>query len=144
MVRSMEKSNGEGVRMKAKKSTVWVEENLNPDGKKIGDCGVRAIAKATGKSYETIEEELIELLREIKFRNYSTIYTEYNNRRCVHKLSFPAKKGYKRMDAETFARTFPNGRYVLNLAHHMVACVDGKIYDIWDCSKKCVYSAWQF
>ena len=126
------------------KSSVWVEEKLNPEGKKIGDCGVRAIAKATGKFYEDIEEELIELLREIKFRNYANIYTEYNNRRSVNKLSFPAKKGCKRMDAETFTRTHPNGRYVLNLAHHMVACVDGKIYDIWDCSKKCVYSAWEF
>ena len=126
------------------KSSVYVEENLNPDGKKIGDCGVRAIAKATCKAYESIEEELIELLREIKFRNYANIYTEYNNRRSVNKLSFPAKKGCKRMDAETFARTHPTGRYVLNLAHHMVACVDGKIYDIWDCSKKCVYSAWEF
>ena len=126
------------------KSSVWVEENLNPDGKKIGDCGVRAIAKATCKAYEDIEEELIELLREIKFRNYANIYTEYNNRRSVNKMSFPAKKGCKRMDAETFARTHPTGRYVLNLAHHMVACVDGKIYDIWDCSKKCVYSAWEF
>ena len=59
----MEKSNGEGVRMKAKKSTVYIEENLNPDGKKIGDCGVRAIAKATSKAYENIEEVRLILLQ---------------------------------------------------------------------------------
>lgn len=130
--------------MTAKKSSVYIEENLNPEGKRIGDCGVRAIAKATGKAYELVEEELIEILHEIKFRNFSRIYHEYFEKYSSDKLSFPAKKGYKRMDAETFAKTHPEGRYILKLAHHVVACVDGKLYDIWDCSRKCVYTAWVF
>ena len=46
------------------------------------------------------------------------------------------------MDGERFCKKFPNGSYILRMAGHWSACVDGVIYDTWDCSEKCVYNAW--
>ena len=54
------------------------------------------------------------------------------------KLSFPAKKGESRMNGEKFCKLYPKGRYILCMANHLTACVDGIIYDTWDCSDKCV------
>lgn len=33
----------------------------------------------------------------------------------------------------------PNGRYILSLANHLCAVVDGKIRDGWNCGDKCIY-----
>ena len=47
-----------------------------------------------------------------------------------------AIKGKKRMTALEFAESHPNGRYVLQVANHETACVDGVILDAWNCGKK--------
>lgn len=122
---------------------IYVFENLNPDGERIGDCVIRAIAKATNKPYVQIEDELYLNLGKVGYRNIGTAWKTYIDGCNFKKLSFPAKKGCSRITACAFAESHPNGRYILRLAGHLTACVDGKIYDIWDCSKKCVYNAWE-
>lgn len=59
------------------------------------------------------------------------------------KLSFPAVKGAPRMNGERFCNAYHKGRYILNMAGHLTCCIDGVIYDTWDCSQKCVYNAWK-
>ena len=59
------------------------------------------------------------------------------------KLSFPAVKGIKRMNGLRFCQTYYKGRYILNMAGHWSCCVDGVIYDTWDCTEKCVYTAYK-
>lgn len=59
------------------------------------------------------------------------------------KMSFPATKGQPRMNGERFCNAFPKGRYILNMAGHWSCCVNGVIYDTWDCSQKCVYTAYE-
>lgn len=49
-----------------------------------------------------------------------------------------AEKGKSRMTAKEFAETHKEGRYVLSLAGHEAACVNGKILDAWNCGEKCV------
>ena len=33
-----------------------------------------------------------------------------------------------------FLNLHPKGRHILNMAGHLTRCVDGVIYDTWDCS----------
>ena len=47
------------------------------------------------------------------------------------------------MNGKRFCRKYPKGKYLLRMAGHVTACVDGVIYDTWDCSGKCVYVAWE-
>ena len=47
------------------------------------------------------------------------------------------------MNGERFCIAYPKGRYILNMAGHWSSCIDGVIYDTWDCSEKCVYTAYK-
>ena len=47
------------------------------------------------------------------------------------------------MNGQRFCEAYKKGRYILNMAGHWSCCVDGVIYDTWDCSDKCVYTAYK-
>jgi hypothetical protein len=49
-----------------------------------------------------------------------------------------AEKGKKRMTVLDFAKAHPTGRYVVSIANHEAACVDGVILDAWNCGHKCI------
>jgi hypothetical protein len=116
----------------------FVKTNLNPFGKKVGDCSVRAIAKATDKDWFEIYEPLCKIgktlcvmpndLEALKFYLNEFPYT-----------SCKAIKGKKR----EIVSDFEKGTYVLRIANHFTAVKDGVCYDLWDCRKKCVYCYWE-
>ena len=90
-----------------------------------------------------------QLNRYKKVTGASSYNTDYNPHKYVEnvlhgvKLSFPAEAGQKRMTAGTFSEKYPQGKYILNMAKHWSCCVDGIIYDTWDCTEKCVYTAYR-
>ena len=49
-----------------------------------------------------------------------------------------AVKGKKRITVLDFAKSHPKGRFVIQIANHETACVDGVILDAWNCGGKCV------
>lgn len=120
--------------------------NLHPKGKLVGDCVKRAIAGATGIDYMEVARQL----NRVKKITHCDVFNERRNIRyylleVLHttELKFPAVKGASRMNGKRFSQMFPNGRYILNMAGHLSCCVNGIIYDTWDCSDKCVYSAYR-
>lgn len=119
--------------------------NPHPKGKIVGDCVKRAFTILTGKQYREVSLELNRLKKETgaKVYNDDENWREYVSRNGWVKISFPAKKGMKRMNGETFCCIYPKGKYLLRMAGHITACIDGVIYDTWDCSDKCVYNAWK-
>ena len=120
--------------------------NVNPKGKITNDCVKRAIAMASGKDYHDVS---IELNRYKKISgaekfNEPKNYEGYIERvLSAKKKSFPAVAGQPRMNGAKFCEEFPKGSYILRMAGHLSACVDGVICDTWDCSNKCVYKAWK-
>ena len=120
--------------------------NVHPQGKLVPDCVKRAITTASGMDYHEVALELNrhKKISGAKKFNYDNNWKSYIlNVLNGTKLSFPAKRGEPRMNGETFCRTHPRGSYVLSMAGHLSACVDGVIYDTWDCSSKCVYQAYE-
>ena len=119
--------------------------NAHPEGKRVGDCVKRAISLVAQMDYHQVQ---IELNRYKKITGAKTFNSDYNpHKYCENvlfmtKLSFPAEKGKARMSGYTFAKHYPKGRYILNMAGHWTACIDGVIYDTWDCRDKCVYTAY--
>lgn len=120
--------------------------NLHPKGKLVGDCVKRAIAGATGIDYMEVARQL----NRAKKITHCDVFNERKNIKyylleVLHttELKFPAVKGASRMNGKRFSQMFPNGRYILNMAGHLSCCVNGIIYDTWDCSDKCVYSAYR-
>lgn len=120
-------------------------ENLHPKGKIVGDCVKRAIACAEGREYQEVSKELNRLKKKTgaKCFNEDKNWKTYLKEKGYEKLSFPAVKGKPRMNGERFCDEFPDGSYVLSMAKHLTCCIDGVIYDTWDCSEKCVYNAWK-
>lgn len=120
--------------------------NVHPKGLSVGDCVKRAITKATGMDYNQVSLELNRYKKITGCKSYN------ENKNCepyvekvlhMKKLSFKVEPGKPRMNGKRFCEQYPKGSYILRMAHHWTACVDGVIYDTWDCSDKCVYKAWQ-
>ena len=119
--------------------------NAHPKGLIVRDCVKRAITKATGIDYMEVSRELNRLKK-------VTRTPKFNERRNCNKyvetilggkkLSFQAIMGQPRMIGKTFSEKYNKGSYILNMAGHWSCCVDGVIYDTWDCSGKCVYTAY--
>lgn len=53
------------------------------------------------------------------------------------------KKGSKRPTVKEFAKSHPTGRYIVKVAHHVVAVVDGVYYDTWDSGYKSLYGYYE-
>ena len=120
--------------------------NVHPKGKIVGDTVKRAITKAMDMDYHDVS---LGLNRHKKITGAKKFNSDYNwlsyiENVCGGKqISFPAVKGQKRMNGKRFCEAYPKGRYILQMAKHLTACVDGVIYDTWDCTEKCVYRAWK-
>ena len=52
------------------------------------------------------------------------------------------KKGSKRPTVESFTKEHKKGTYILRVAHHVVASVDGLYYDTGKCGHKSLYGYW--
>lgn len=120
--------------------------NAHPEGKLVNDCVKRAITLATNMDYNEVKRQLN------RYKKITGAATFNEKKNCYpfvekvlngQKISFPAVKGKLRMNGERFCIAYPKGRYILSMAGHWSCCVDGVIYDTWDCSQKCVYQAWE-
>lgn len=109
-----------------------------------GDCVIRSFTKVTGKEWETVFDELVPIARELQcMPNSKASYTRYltENGFTYHGIS--NAKGTKRPTVDRFAKDHPTGVYVLVVANHLVAVVDGIYYDTWDSGHKSLYGYWE-
>ena len=125
---------------------MFIYDNPHPKGKKVGDCVKRAICLVSEVDYMVVQRQL----NRYKKETGAAVYNEKRNWQPFiekfmggKKISFPAQKGFSRMDGYRFCEEYPKGRYILNMAGHLTCCIDGAIHDTWDCRHKCVYNAWE-
>lgn len=118
----------------------------NPtEGKKCtkGDCVIRAFAIASNKTWLESFDNLSKMAREAySMPNSQEVYEKVFAQMGYKSQSVKVVKGQKRMTAKDFALSHPKGVFILRLAHHICAVVDGKIRDAWDCGRKCVYKVY--
>jgi hypothetical protein len=111
-----------------------------------GDCQVRALCTASSMSYPQAYNLLYKVQGEMRTPGFRLeLYLQHKPDifGVARYLPFPAVKGQRRMTAAQFVQRYPKGRFVLNLARHVTAVVDGTVLDTWDCTRKCVYGAWE-
>ena len=88
---------------------------------KDGDCQCRALTTACELEYNDAYDLLYRLQGKCRTHGFALlkfIELEPATFGMVRKLPFPAQKGKPRMTAERFVKLYPNGRFVLQLAHH--------------------------
>ena len=115
---------------------MWIKYNANPTASRVGDCTVRAISKAMGKTWEETYLMLaIEglLLHDMPSSNYVW-------------MTFLKREGFNRSTCRDcctvrqFAEEHPDGTYILALSGHVVACCDSCYFDTWDSGDEIVLS----
>ena len=112
-----------------------------------GDCTIRALSKALGVTWLEAFDKMIPLCREYQVSNVFGAPSSIE-RQIVERLGFTYhgisnKRGSKRPTVDSFAKDHPEGTFILNVANHEVACVDGKYYDTWDSGYKSIYGYYE-
>lgn len=107
---------------------MFKEFNANPKSNRVGDCAIRAIARVTGLSWEEVFISVCLrglALSDMPSSNY--VWGTY-----LEDIGYTRHMVPTYMTVKEFAERHPQGRYVLCISGHVVACVDGDYYDSWD------------
>ena len=114
---------------------------------KYGDCTIRALTKALGVTWLEAFDLIIPFCREYQCSNIFDIPNKLEAQ-IMSQLGFKYygisnARGSKRPTVASFAKTHKSGTYILNVANHEVAVVDGIYYDTWDCGYKSLYGYYE-
>lgn len=117
--------------------------NLNPKGRKTGDCSTRALADVLGIEYDKALE--------LQYKEVLSCYYDMTSKQVVErvlkrfgymKVKQPRKPNGKKytvgeMDSLLTEQQLNDG-VLVTVAHHHTAIVNGYVQDIWDCRYKTV------
>ena len=119
--------------------------NVNPKGKKKGDCVVRAIAYASGQTWEKTLDDLVEIAKkECCMPNDQTAYEKYLDKlgfikhkqpRTEDNLKYTVLESYLIIDSNKYD-------VVVSVANHLTCLDNNKIIDTWNCGNKCIGNYW--
>ena len=116
---------------------MWKEYNPNPVARNVGDCSVRAIAKALDRTWE----QAYALTAANGFAMgdmpsadsvWGAVLRQHGFRRKAIPDTCPDC-----YTADNFCEDNPDGVFVLAFGGHVATVVDGDLYDSWD-SGNCV------
>lgn len=121
---------------------MWIYWNPNPCGRNVGDCSVRAVAKALGISWE----EAYILIVSAGFQmcdvlSSNSVWGAVLRQHGFSRMSVPdtCPDCYT---AEDFCRDHPVGTFVIGFGNHVATEVDGDLYDSWDSSMEIPQYFW--
>ena len=120
----------------------FIEYNPNPTGRKVGDCAVRAVAKALGVDWEMAYV----LIASNGFSmgdmpSSNSVWGAVLRQNGFYKMAIPdsCPDCYTFKD---FAQDNPNGIFVLGTGSHVATVVNGDLYDAWDSSDEIPVFVW--
>ena len=121
---------------------MYVEYNPNPTGRMVGDCAVRAVARALDVDWETAYTMIAKngfMMGDMPSSNsvWGAVLRQNNFIRKSIPSAFPDT-----YTAEDFAADNPEGVFVLGFGNHVATVVNGEIYDSWDSSKEVPQYYW--
>lgn len=111
---------------------MFKEVNMNPNEYRIDDCVIRAIAIATGHSWDYIYLSLTVHGFDMKgLASTNFVWDDYlrDIGFTRHVIPNTCPRCYTVRD---FALDNPEGNYILATGSHVVAVIDGDYYDTWD------------
>lgn len=121
---------------------MWKEFNPNPVGRKVGDCSVRAIAKALNMGWEAAYIALTMNGLQMGDMPSSDSVWGATLRQHGFKRSVIPNTCPQCYTAEEFCVDHPHGVYVLGFGGHVATVVDGDLYDSWDSTKEIPQFYW--
>lgn len=111
---------------------MWIKYNPSPTGRNVGDCSVRAVAKALDIDWETAY--LLNCLNGFSMGDMpsaDSVWGATLRQNGFYRYAVPntCPDCYTASD---FGREHPFGTYVLGFGGHVATIVDGDLYDSWD------------
>jgi hypothetical protein len=121
---------------------MWIEFNPSPTGRRVGDCAVRAIAKALDDDWE----KSYMMLAANGFGmgdmpSSDSVWGSVLRQHGFYRESIPntCPDCYTARD---FCKDNPKGTFVLGFGGHVATVVDGDLYDSWDSSDEIPVYVW--
>ena len=121
---------------------MYVYFNNNPVGRRVGDCAIRAIAKALGISWEDAYAKVATNgYRMGDMPSSDSVWGAVLRENGFYRKAIPntCPDCYT---ANDFTIDHPDGVYVLGFGGHVATVVDGDIYDSWDSSNEIPQYYW--
>ena len=122
---------------------VYYQPNKKDLKDKFGDCTIRALSKALNCTWLEAFDLMIPICRR---EQVSNIFDAPCKARCewLKELGFTYhpvsnKRGTTRPTVDSFAKDHPHGTYIVTVARHVIAVVDGKYYDTWNSGRCSLY-----
>jgi len=120
----------------------WRKYNPNPAGRNVGDCSVRAVAKALDTSWEEAYMMLSDAGYDMcDMPSNDSVWGAVlrGNGFYRHTIPTTCPECYT---AEDFAADHLQGTYVLGFGGHVATIKDGYLYDSWDSSREIPQYYW--
>lgn len=121
---------------------MWQYFNPNPVGRSVGDCAIRAIAKALDISWE----QAFLLITTAAFQMgdmpssnsvWGAVLRQHGFYRTSIKDECPDC-----YTAEDFCNDNPKGIFVLGFGNHVATVIDGILFDSWDSRQEIPQYVW--
>lgn len=111
---------------------MWVYYNPNPAGRSVGDCTVRAVAKALDIDWETAFTKLAAAAFNMSdMQSSNSVLGAVLRQNGFYRENIP-NECPDCYTAEDFCRDYPKGIYVLGFGSHVCTVVDGNLFDSWN------------
>lgn len=120
----------------------WREYNPNPVGRRVGDCAVRAIAKALNTDWETAYTMVaINGFGMGDMPSSDSVWGAVLRQNGFYRTAIP-NSCPDCYTAEDFCKDHPKGTYVLGFGGHVATAVDGDLFDSWNSLKEIPQFYW--
>lgn len=121
---------------------MWKAYNPNPTGRMVGDCAVRAIAKALDTDWETAYSLIAANGYAMgDMPSSDSVWGAVLRQNGFYRTTIPntCPNCYT---AENFCRDNPVGVFVLGFGGHVATVQNGVLFDSWDSSKEVPVYYW--
>lgn len=121
---------------------MWKKYNPNPTGRSVGDCAIRAVAKALNMTWE----EAYALIAANGFAmgdmpSSNSVWGAVLRQNGFYRTAIESECP-DCYTAEDFTHDHPMGVFVLGFGNHVATVVDGVLYDSWDSSNEIPQYYW--
>ena len=121
---------------------MWVKWNPNPTGRSVGDCAVRAVAKALDTDWETAYSMIADNGYNMgDMPSSDSVWGAVLRQHGFYRMSIP-NNCPDCYTAEDFCRDNPIGTFVLGFGGHVATVVDGNLFDSWNSSMEVPIYVW--
>lgn len=121
----------------------FLEKNVNPKGRKTGDCSTRALVGTLGISYDVA----LKLQTEVALKTYYDPTSKQVMEKVLEKFGYVKMKQPRQFDGTKYqvreldmiltTKQLQEG-VLVTVAHHHTCITNGVIQDTWNCGFKSV------